>query len=263
MTDQTTGSRMGERIHPGPVATALAGQAYAAFLADLALLSDDDWARPTDCVGWSVRDMTAHLVGAAQGHASMRVFLGQYLWGLRHRRDHGGSLLDAMNQHQIDGQKGHPDAALAELLGEVSSRAVAGRARRARVLGWAPIRLEEAGSWYEGMPTRTTMGELCAVVLTRDVWTHRLDLARAMGRSPSLDPLVDGPIVADIVGDWATRHGQPFTLTLTGPAGGTFSAGHGGPELEADALDFARTLAGRAPDAELPHSSLFETKVLF
>ena len=69
----------------------LARQAYAALLADLRGVSDDDWARPTDCVGWTVRDMTAHLVGAAQGHASMRVFLTQYVWGVRHRRSFGGA----------------------------------------------------------------------------------------------------------------------------------------------------------------------------
>ena len=132
-----------------------------------------------------------------------------------------------MNQRQIDDQADQRSEALPGFLADLVPRAVAGRARRARLLGWAPISLDEAGSWYEGMPSRTTMGELCAVILTRDVWTHRLDLARALDTSPSIDPLVDGRIVADIVADWAARHGQPFTLVLTGTAGGTFSAGGG------------------------------------
>ena len=241
----------------------LARQAYAALLADLRGVSDDDWARPTDCVGWTVRDMTAHLVGAAQGHASLRVFFTQYVWGVRHRRSFGGSGLDAMNQRQIADQADQRSEALPQLLADLVPRAVAGRARRARLLGWAPISLDEAGSWYEGMPSRTTMGELCAVILTRDVWTHRLDLARALGTSPSIDPLVDGRIVADIVADWAARHGQPFTLVLTGTAGGTFSAGAGGQALTVDALDFARVLAGRRPDSVVPDSPLWATKVLF
>ncbi|HET7725143.1 MAG TPA: maleylpyruvate isomerase N-terminal domain-containing protein, partial [Propionibacteriaceae bacterium] len=29
-------------------------------------LEGDDWSRPTDCIGWSVRDMVAHLAGAAE-----------------------------------------------------------------------------------------------------------------------------------------------------------------------------------------------------
>jgi hypothetical protein len=107
------------------------------------------------------------------------------------------------------------------------------------------------------------MGELCAVVLTRDVWAHRLDIARAVGRTPTIDPLVDGPIVADIVADWASRHGQSYTIVLTGAAGGTFAAGTSGPSLTMDALDFARLMAGRRTDAEIPASRLWATKVLF
>lgn len=263
MTRQPMDTATMERLTPGPEADELARSTYAALLTDLATLSAEDWGRPTDCAGWTVRDMVAHLVGAAQGHASLAVFINQYVWGMRHRASFGGSGLDAMNQRQIDAQLGHPDAALPALLGDLAPRAVAGRSRRARVLGWAPIGLDEAGSWYEGMPTRTTMGELCAVILTRDVWAHRLDLARAVGTTPTLDPAVDGRVVADIVGDWAARHGQPFTLVLTGPAGGTFTAGRAGPTLTVDALDFARLMAGRRPDAVVPDSPLWATKALF
>ena len=50
--------------------------------------------------------------------------------------------------------------------------------------------------------------------------------------------------------EWARRHGQPFTLHLTGPAGGTFTGGGPsatGPVIDMDAVEFCRTLAGRAP----------------
>jgi len=251
------------RITPGRDADELARAVYAALLTDLTDLTDADWRRPTDCTGWTVRDMVAHLVGAAEGHGSMPVFVSQYAWGLRHRKDHGGSGLDAMNQKQINDQQAMGDAALLARLGELAPRAVTGRSRRARWLGWAPITLDQAGSWYTGMPTHTTMGELCSVVLTRDVWAHRLDLARALGKSPRIDPQVDGPVVADIVADWSARHAQPFTLMLTGEAGGTFRAGGPGPSLTLDALDFARVMAGRRPDGSIPHSPLWTTKVLF
>ena len=263
MTQQPLETSALSRITPGPEADLLAGAAYAALLADLAKLTDDDWAQPTECAGWSVRDMVGHLVGAAQGHASMSVFVRQYGWGVRHRKAFGGSGLDAMNQRQIDTLRDDSHDTLLRLLGELAPKAVAGRARRARLLGWAPISLDAAGSWYEGMPTRTTMAELCAVVLTRDVWTHRLDVARAVGQAPSIDPQVDGRIVADIVADWALRHSQPFDLTLTGDAGGTFRVGKEGQTLTLGALDFARVMAGRRPDGEVPDSPLWVTKVLF
>jgi hypothetical protein len=53
------------------------------------------------------------------------------------------------------------------------------------------------------------------------------------------------------VADWATRHQQPFTLELTGPAGGTFTAGTGGEHLRIDAVEFCRTLSGRVPGTGL------------
>ena len=51
---------------------------------------------------------------------------------------------------------------------------------------------------------------------------HRIDLARATAKPLDLDPDHDGRIVADIVAEWASTHGEPFTLTLGGPAGGQF-----------------------------------------
>jgi len=263
MTQQPLDTGPRGRIAPGAEADLLATAVYASLLTDIADLSAGDWARSTDCAGWTVRDVVAHLVGAAQGHASMPTFMRQYVWGMRHRRAFGGSSLDAMNQHQIDGQQGHSTDTLVQQLVELAPRAVAGRSRRARLLGWAPIGIEEAGSWSEGTPTKTTMAELCAVVLTRDVWAHRLDLTRAMGKQATLDHRVDGRIVADLVADWANRHGQPVTLTLTGDAGSTFMIGTAGETLTLDALDFARLMAGRRPDSDTPNSPLWATKVLF
>ena len=75
---------------------------------------------------------------------------------------------------------------------------------------------------------------------------HRIDICRAIGREPVLSPEHDGRLVADAVADWARRHGGPFALELTGPAGGTFHAGHGGVGLRVDAVEFCRILSGRA-----------------
>lgn len=45
---------------PGELATA-ANQTWVAVTNLIALLEPDDWNRPTPCVGWSVRDVLAHL----------------------------------------------------------------------------------------------------------------------------------------------------------------------------------------------------------
>jgi hypothetical protein len=88
--------------------------------------------------------------------------------------------------------------------------------------------------------------DLYAYVLTRDVWMHRVDISRATGRDLVLTPEHDGALVADVVADWAGRHGRPFELELTGPAGGTFGVGPGaGERIEMDAVEFCRTISGR------------------
>ena len=92
------------------------------------------------------------------------------------------------------------------------------------------------------------LGEVSYVVdtiLTRDPWMHRADIAEATGRPMKLSADHDGVIVNDAVADWADRHGQPFELTLTGPAGGSWSSGTDGESITADAVDFCRGLSGR------------------
>jgi hypothetical protein len=94
---------------------------------------------------------------------------------------------------------------------------------------------------------RWTFAYLLDVIFTRDAWMHRVDVARATGRELVLTPEHDGRIVADVVAEWAGRHRAPYHLVLEGPAGGVFAAAAGGePELRLDAVEFCRTLAGRA-----------------
>ena len=101
---------------------------------------------------------------------------------------------------------------------------------------------EEVG----GQQETWRMGYLLDVILTRDPWMHRVDIARATGRELELTPEHDGRIVADVVAEWARRHGKPFTLTLTGPAGGEYVSGENGEHITIDAVEFCRTLSGRA-----------------
>jgi hypothetical protein len=97
-----------------------------------------------------------------------------------------------------------------------------------------------------GTTERWTVGWLVDVCLTRDAWLHRVDLCRAVGREPELTPDHDGRIVADVVDEWARRHGRPFHLVLTGPAGGRFGDPGAGETIELDAVELCRILSGRA-----------------
>lgn len=91
-----------------------------------------------------------------------------------------------------------------------------------------------------------SLGYLIDVIYLRDMWMHRIDTAQATGADLVLTAEHDGCIVADVVAEWARRHGRPFELELTGHAGGTFSTGSdGGEHTVMDAVDFCCLLSGR------------------
>lgn len=246
------------RITRDGAAERLATAAYDDILTLLEQLSAEEWGAPTECPGWTVADMVGHLIGVAEGYASVREQIRQLAWGLRHRRDFAGNAVDAMNAlHVADHRTLTPAGRIAAL------RAMAGPSVRFRMRIPSALRrisgpVAPGGSTASGMPERDSLGHLVDVIITRDVWTHRVDIARATGRDLVLDPDTDGSIVADVVAEWAGRHGQPFALTLGGPAGGTFVQGDGGQRLELDAVEFCRVLSGRAEG-----EGLLKVRVLF
>lgn len=241
------------RTDAAEVATA----AYAQLLGLLESLGEDDWARPTDCTGWSVADMVGHLIGAARSNASMREMVRQQVWGARHRGDFGGNALDATNDLQVRDHAGLSPAERIARLRELVPAAVKGRMKVPAPLRAVGLGMPTGGSSVDGMPAKETMGKLMDVIYTRDVWLHTVDISRAAGREPDLGDPVNARIVADVAQEWLGRLGQGVALTLTGPAGGSFGAG--GPELAYDAVEFCRMLSGRAP-AEGP---LATTRVVF
>ncbi|MBW3605305.1 MAG: maleylpyruvate isomerase family mycothiol-dependent enzyme [Actinobacteria bacterium] len=258
MTTTRTDIAEVSRIRRGPEADRLAQQVYDRLIAVVQRLSPQDWARPTDCTGWTVRDMVAHMVGAARAHASPIEFMRQGLQGQRRKAAFDGNDLDAMNAYQIEQQAHLSNDELVAALRELAPRAVRGRRRTPAPLRRLRLPLAASGSLAPGTPTSIQLGELLDVVLTRDVWLHRIDIARAIGEQPDVDTDADRRIVADIVAEWAARHSQPVQLQLTGPAGATYVQGTGGPTLTLDAVEFCRILSGRADG-----DGLLTTRVLF
>jgi hypothetical protein len=123
----------------------------------------------------------------------------------------------------------------------MAPKAANGRAKVPAPMRRLPMKVEVAGvmeTWK--------LGYLLDAIYTRDTWMHRVDIARATGAELVLTPEHDGRIVADVVAEWARRHGRPFTLNLEGPAGGSFTTGAGGEQITIDAVEFCRMLSGRA-----------------
>ena len=203
-------------------------------------LDEPDWRRPTVCDLWDVRAMAAHVLGMAEGQASVRQFLHDVR--AAGRRD-GGKMIDALNETQVRERAHLPTTELVDRLAGIAPAAVRARRRTPALLRWA-MRMRQDPPFER---ERWRYGFLVDVIFTRDTWMHRLDISRATGRDMAVTAEHDGRLIADVVADWARRHGRPFTLVLTGPAGGRWQTGTGGEALELDALEFAWTVSGRAP----------------
>ena len=63
-------------------ARTLAADEFERFAELAALLTDADWATPTDCPGWDVRAMALHVLGSGDAQASFPQFLHQLRRGL-------------------------------------------------------------------------------------------------------------------------------------------------------------------------------------
>lgn len=227
-------------------APALAETAYARFADLLDTVRDDQWGLATDCEGWTIRDLAGHMLGGMRSAASLRELVRQQREIARRRRRDGGNVTDIMTALQIELTA---DLTPAQVVEECA--ALCGPAARGRRSTPGPVRRLTFPVEFGATSERWTIGYLVDVVLTRDAWLHRIDLARALGVSQLLDAAHDGRIVADVAVEWARRHGRPVRLELTGPAGGDFVFGSrrsadAGTVLRVDAVEFCRALSGRA-----------------
>lgn len=224
-------------------ARALATTEYARLVDQLRSLAADDWARPTDCSLWDVRDVAGHSVGMLSDFTSFRTLIRRLRAATSAAKVSGGPTIDAMTAMQVADNAG---LSIEELIARAERNGP--RAARWRTTAPGLFRMVPMTEEVGGRAETWRMGYLLDTILTRDPWMHRIDIARATGRALVLTPAHDGRIVADVVAEWSRRHGQPCTLVLTGPAGGTFVAGNGtvGEQLTIDAVEFCRTLSGRA-----------------
>ena len=218
----------------------LAATEYQRVVALLRRLPDEAWAAPTDCPAWDVRQTAAHLLGMVEMAASIREQSRQ----IRKARGRGGPFLDALTGLQVEERQEMAPAAIIDRYAKRWPKAVAGRRRAPGFVRRRPMPINQV---VDGREEAWTIGFLLDVILTRDPWMHRIDVARAAGVPNPLTAEHDGVLIADVVAEWALRHGQPYELQLTGPAGGSWSVGSGGPRFELDAAEFCRIVSGREP----------------
>jgi uncharacterized protein (TIGR03083 family) len=226
-------------------ATRLMTVEYQRVVEQLRSLSPDDWSVETCNTGWDVRALVAHMTGMSAMAASVPEQMRQQ----RAAKKRGGEFIHALTAVQVEKYAGWSPEQLVVEYARLAPRAVKGRNRmpglmRARKMpGDQPVNPpHEYEPW--------TFAYLVDVILTRDPWLHRTDIAVATGRELNLGKDHDAVLVADVAHEWAGRHGQPCSLVLTGTAGGSWTWGDtdsadSTPSYELDAVEFCRILSGR------------------
>jgi uncharacterized protein (TIGR03083 family) len=224
------------------VAMRLAATEYDRMADALASLSPEDWRRPTDCPAWDIRELGCHMVGMAAMIASPLETRRQQKKATADAAAAGTDQLTALTALQVSERADWTPADVVAGARRIGPRAARGRRMTPSFIRRRPLPVpQDVGGRLE----RWALGFLIDVILTRDPWMHRMDLARATGLEPLLTADHDGVIVADVVAEWAARHDAPYELELTGPAGGSWRRGSGGERIAMDAIDFCRILSGR------------------
>jgi hypothetical protein len=181
--------------------------------------------------------MAGHMLGMIQMIASTPEMLRQQLIAKHRAKRDGIDMIDALTSLQVEKNAGLTTDELVEQVRHLAPKAVRARRRAPGLIRRQTM--PDQDEWW-------TMGYLLDVILTRDPFLHRVDIARATGVSMVVTAEHEGVIVDDAVAEWASRHAAAYDLELTGPAGGHWRHGEGEP-ITMDALEFCRALCGRAP----------------
>lgn len=210
----------------------------------LRTLSPGQWTTQTECARWDVRAMAAHLIGSAASQASPREFIRQRRRGKPICTELVSPFWwDGMNELQVRERATSTTEQLIAEWDTASAKALEARTKMPRpIAGLKLLNLPEPVG-------RQPLSYLFDIGFTRDVWAHRIDIAHAIATEPDHDAAHDGRILADIIAEWSATHGEPFTLVVDGPAGGTYVQGTGGDEIHINVTDFVRTLAERTSAA--------------
>jgi uncharacterized protein (TIGR03083 family) len=253
------GTRVVQPAIERPTAMRLAKTEYERVTDAVDALQSEDWTLPTDCTAWNVRQLVAHIAGQTNLFSTPLELVRQ-MRAAKARQQPGQAEVDALTAFQVEERQHHAPEELRAELHRVGPRGAKGRRR---VPGFLRRRRLSGAEVVNGVPEVWSIGYLSDVILTRDPWMHRLDLARATGQDLVLTADHDGIIVADVVAEWARRHGQPYRLKLTGAAGGSWGSGAGDKEIVMDAADFCRVISGRPGPEGGQHWGLLATRVPF
>lgn len=136
-------------------------------------LDDEDWDRPTDCPGWSVRDVLAHLVAIEEHLAGIDTGSSDVV----------GASPVVQPEWTHEGVQARRGRSVADLLSDLDDALAAREQQLASELGDADP---------HGVPPRVPAGlpwdwDTLLRNRTIDMWVHGQDIRRAVGRPGGMD----------------------------------------------------------------------------
>lgn len=150
----------------------LLAETWESLLDLLAGLDDDEWALPTDCPGWSVQDVVAHVVGVeAMLTGRPAPDVGEHEWP--HVRSDMGRALEAW----VESYRGRPPSEVLEDLRDTVE---------SRLAFWRGL---DAAGWATETFTPVGPGTMASLIPFRlfDSWVHEHDVRWAVGAPPRYD----------------------------------------------------------------------------
>ena len=209
------------------------------FIAMLEDLDGSGWKTVTRCAPWTVKDITAHLIGWAEALTSFRELGSQARRSLGRFKEFG-NVVDAQNSVQVDDRKDLSSSEILELFRDRMPAEARARKRYGTALRYVPFYLPYLGG-------ATNAGYAFNTIFLRDLLIHRLDVAEAID-APFEMTAAERRVAADMLKDWARRTGADVQVV-----DGDFAyvAGAGIDTIEAPLAHIAETLSGRRDPAAI------------
>jgi uncharacterized protein (TIGR03083 family) len=203
------------------------------YVATLEGLDESGWNTITRCAPWTIKDMTAHLIGWADALTSFRELGSQARRSLARVKEFG-NIVDAQNGVQVDDRKHLSSAEILALFRERMPAEARARKRYGKALRYVPFYMPYLGG-------ATTAGYAFNTIFLRDLLIHRLDIADALGRPFEMTE-AERRVAADMLKDWARRTGADVQV-IDGDH--VYVAGAGIDTIEAPLGHVAEALSGR------------------
>jgi uncharacterized protein (TIGR03083 family) len=216
MTDT---SWLGPPIDVRPV---LAEQ-QVAFIDLLRRLDTDEWAKPTICPGWSVKDVAAHVLGDHIGRLSIH----RDGFHVLHPREGEAfpAFLDRINDEWVTAARRISPPMLIELLSAIGNQIVE---------FWQTVDLDALGGPVRWAGRGPHPYWLDVAREYTEYWTHQQQICDATGRNGLTNSHYLGPVIDTFLRglphtlrDVTASQGTVLQVSVIGPGGGDWTCTHG------------------------------------